>query len=111
MYALDNKGEMPEDVRQLFPRYISNGSIFKCPADRSIEEPRKIDSDTPISYTYIKGLSGNVRNASRIIILYETSSENYVEKGRNVLFLDGHVEWHSEESFQQLLSQQGALRQ
>jgi prepilin-type processing-associated H-X9-DG protein len=72
-------------------------------------EPKKIVGDTPISYTYVKGLSKNDKNASKIVILYETSSENHEGKGRHVLFLDGNVAWHSEESFQQLLTQQEAF--
>ncbi len=111
MYASDNKDKMPDDVRELFPRYLPTGSTFKCPGDNTIEEPKKIVSDTPISYTYVKGLSRNAKNAHRIIILYETSSDNHEEKGRHVLFLGGNVAWYSEASFQQLLTQQDALKQ
>jgi len=108
MYAQDYKETMPEDLRALYPRYVSNGRVFKCPEDTTIQEVQKIDGTTPISYAYVKGLSLKDKslNQSTTILAYDASSQNHKGEGRCVLFVDGHVAWMTEEQFQKSLKEQ-----
>lgn len=106
MYAEDHKNEFPEDIRQLYPSYILTREVLKCPGDKTTPEIQKVEPDTPISYTYVKGLSRKNPNPSKTIVLYDSSPDYHDGEGRNVLFLDGHVEWIPEKQFQKLLGEQ-----
>jgi len=106
MYAQDHKDKFPDNIRELCPSYISTGKVLKCPADKTTPETQKIEPDTPISYTYVKGLSRQNPNSSKIIVLYDSSPEYHEGEGRNILFLDGHVVWMPEEQFQKLMGEQ-----
>ena len=106
MYASDHKDKFPEDIRELYPDYISTGTVLKCPGDKTIPDTQKVEPDTPISYTYVKGLSRKDSNPSKMIILYDSSPDYHEGEGRNVLFIDGHVAWMPEEQFQKLLGEQ-----
>ena len=126
MYAQDHQDILPDDLRVLFPKYIGSGRVLKCLGDKKVPEIQRVDSNTPISYTYVKGLSlknsrpappappGNPSDAKtsqdgylfKTILAYDASPENHEGEGRNVLFVDGHVEWMPEERFQKLLKEQ-----
>ena len=106
MYAEDHNNALPNDIRELCPPYISTGKVLKCPGDKTTPEIQKVEPDTPISYTYVKGLSRKNPNPSKTIVLYDSLSDYYDGEGRNVLFLDAHVEWMPEKQFQKLLGEQ-----
>ena len=106
MYVQDHKDKFPEDIRELYPDYISTGTVLKCPGDKTIPDTQKVEPDTPISYTYVKRLSSEDSNPSKIFILYDSSPDYHEGEGRNVLFIDGHVAWMPEEQFQKLLGEQ-----
>lgn len=101
MYSCDYKEKFPDDLNVLYPMYISTGRIFKCPGDKTISEIKEVKPRTKLSYTYVAGLTEE--DGSDKIIAYDASFENHEGKGRNVLFLDGHVAWKSEKDFQKLL--------
>ena len=105
MYASDHKDTFPDDIREVALHY-THGTALKCPGDKTTPEIQKVEPDTPISYTYVKGLSRQNPNSYKIIILYDSSPDYHQGKGRNILFIDGHVEWMPEEKFQKLLGEQ-----
>ena len=105
MYASDHKDTFPDDIREVALHY-THGTALKCPGDKTTPEIQKVEPDTPISYTYVKGLSRQNPNSYKIIILYDSSPDYHEGEGRNVLFIDGHVAWMPEEQFQKLLGEQ-----
>ena len=87
MFAADYDEKFPESLNNLYPKYISESDMLRCPTKN-------------IAYAYVKGLTEG--SSPDAIIAYDVSVENHGD-GRNVLFVDGHVKWHGEEEFQKLL--------
>ncbi len=106
MYAMDHNEAFPEDIRVLYPTYISSAKIFKCPNDESISDIKEITRGTRISYVYVPGLT--TKDGSDNIVAYDASPDFHGGEGRDVLFLDGHVKWYAEEEFQKLLNKNKA---
>lgn len=93
MYAVDYDEQFPANLEDVYPLYVIDANIFKCPASDS-------SADTPATYTYVKGLTE--AHPGNTIIVYDSSVTNHGD-GRNVLFVDGHVEWMGEKKFQEAL--------
>ncbi len=102
MHAMDHNEAFPEDIRVLYPTYISSAKIFKCPSDESISDIKEITRGTRISYVYVPGLT--TKDGSDSIVAYDASPDFHGGEGRDVLFLDGHVKWYAEEEFQKLVN-------
>ena len=86
MYAADHDEKFPESLNDLYPKYLAESDILRCPAKK-------------VTYAYVKGLT---EFNSDMVIAYDVSVENHGD-GRNVLFVAGYVKWHNEEEFQKLL--------
>ena len=90
MYAADYDERFPESLKQLVDLgYLARDEALQCPT-RKGRAPGEID------YVYIKGLSLNSRPNEPIVF---DRKGNHPD-GRNVLFVDGHVEWLDEDTFQ-----------
>jgi prepilin-type processing-associated H-X9-DG protein len=98
IYAEDNKGSFPLYLEQLLPYYLSDASVLQCPHESSAAGP----SD----YIYLPGL--NVNNRPGKVLAYD-KLVNHNGDGRNILFIDGHVEWLNENVFQELMRKQRSL--
>ncbi|MCP4609389.1 MAG: DUF1559 domain-containing protein [Planctomycetes bacterium] len=97
LYSNDNKDKFPADLETLVTKkYLPENKMLICPADELRD-----------SYIY-RGASITVADIPWMITVYEKSSNH--EGGRNVLFLDGHAEWVSEERFQELLKKDNEYR-
>ncbi len=105
LYSRDYNNALPDDIRSLYPQHIEGGHLLKCPGDKTIPAMEKVDSSTPVSYTWVKGLKMG-KNQGEIIIAYDASPENHEGEGRCVLFLDGSAKWLPENEFQELLMKQ-----
>jgi len=84
----------------------ADSEVFICPAaagDHEAWERTKKISAATVSYRWVPGL--NVISPPDFIIMYDKSLEHH-GNGRNVLFVDGHVEWMREEDFQKRLAEQ-----
>jgi len=107
MYMNDHKGKCPPDLETLKTKYISPKQLV-CPASHGKD-----------SYVYRGADLNDKANSdmiSNMIFVYD-KAENHVKshngQGRQVrmvLFMDGHVEWQSEERFQASVKRDNKLR-
>jgi len=79
MYRLDNNEKFPSSLTDLSTNYIDNPKVFVCPSD-----PTPADG----SYTYTDPGSNPLSTVS----IVEDKADNHTG-GKNVLVVDGHVEW------------------
>lgn len=86
IYANDHEDKFPPALTDLMPDYLTDEGLFHCPTDTS-KEP---------SYLYVPGLS--VTDEPTLMLVIERAGIH--ARGRNVLFVDGHVAWMDEHAFQ-----------
>jgi len=97
MYCNDNKDKFPPDLETLVTKtYIRDNKMLICPATKLRD-----------SYIY-RGASITTSDIPMMIMVYEKLSNH--GGGRNVLFLDCHVEWVTEERFQELIKRDNDYR-
>jgi prepilin-type processing-associated H-X9-DG protein len=97
MYANDNKDNYPPDLETLVTKtYIRDNKMLICPATKLRD-----------FYIY-RGVSITTSDIPMMIMVYEKLNNH--GGGRNVLFLDCHVEWVSEERFQELIKKDNDYR-
>jgi hypothetical protein len=116
IYATDHEESFPKGktaaavISELvegdyLPSYEGYG-VFMCPAaeadQKAWERTKKISAAT-VSYRWVAGLKAVSR--PDFIMMYDKSVEHHKD-GRNVLCVDGHVEWMKEEEFQKRLAEQ-----
>ena len=94
MWALDHDDQFPPSLKDPHPDYVSL-NVFVCPSTED-EVTGAEEIDEKGSYIYVSGL--NADSPADAVLLYDRK-ENHNGEGRNVLFVDGHVEWMSEEEF------------
>jgi len=90
MYAVDQGDAFPPDLESLVPNQVYDKHIFHC---SSSVKPGN-------SYTYLTGLT--VKAPSDAIVVFD-KEENHGFRGRNVLYVDAHVTWKSEQEFRKEL--------
>jgi len=88
MYAQDNKEKFPNTLSALYPKYISTLDVFKCPAQKE-KIKTKTEIDTKTGYKYTSGLSEE--SPSSTVVAH--TKKGYFKRGRNILYVDGHVKW------------------
>jgi prepilin-type processing-associated H-X9-DG protein len=91
MYANDYQGQFPPKLQDLFPDYVTDKDLFECPQAPGVE-----------GYVYVTGLS--FESGPTGIAAFDRKGNH--EDGRNVLFVDGHVEFMSEAHFEQATAKQ-----
>ncbi|GAH38376.1 unnamed protein product, partial [marine sediment metagenome] len=98
IYTADSEGRMPENLEALLPYLGGAGArpLLACPsADESIP-----------GYIYVKSADNMFRlEAPEEVMLIFDKRGNH-RGGRNVLFVDEHVEWINEETFQKRWAEQ-----
>jgi prepilin-type processing-associated H-X9-DG protein len=97
IYANDYNDEMPPDLETLIHKAEMPPKGLICPATGKRE-----------SYVY-RGAGLTTSAIPMMVTVYETAA-NHGEDGRNVLFLDTHVEWVTEERFQELIKADNEYR-
>ncbi|MDD5427898.1 MAG: type II secretion system protein [Candidatus Omnitrophica bacterium] len=83
-YARDHQNKFPKTLGELYPGYITDGEIFNCPSIKF-----RSAKDTP-DYIYTQDLTE--ASPGREVIVLDTDG-NHKRSGRNVLRVDGTVEW------------------
>ena len=83
-YAADHAETFPEDLGKLYPEYTKDRSVFDCPASKNTGTPDKPD------YKYNPGLK--LWSSPRGVIV-EDRDGNHRKNGKNVLRVDGSIEW------------------
>ena len=97
IYSNDYNDELPPDLETLIHKAEVRPKTLICPA-------------TGLRESYIYRGSGLTTSAIPLMItVYETAG-NHGEEGRNVLFLDSHVEWVTEEQFQRYIEADNEYR-
>ncbi|HOX05820.1 MAG TPA: hypothetical protein PK280_05420 [Planctomycetota bacterium] len=108
LYAEDYDGHFPDNPRQLYPSFVDNIKRFSCPSQPSADKDSVKGVATESgSYRLIPGLHDF--DPGTFILAYDASLDNHGGRGRNVLFVDGSVEfWGAarEAEFQQRLAEQ-----
>jgi len=84
-YAADHEDAFPADLGSLYPSYVTNEKVFDCPATK------KEGTATAPEYSYVTGLreSSDPKGA----IAADLDGNHGKKAGKNVLRLDGTVEW------------------
>ena len=96
IYANDYNDQFPPDLETLIHKAEMPPRGLICPANGLKE-----------SYIY-RGATLTTSDTPWMITVYEKLSNH--GDGRNVLFLDSHVEWVSEERFQELIKRDNEYR-
>ncbi len=96
IYSNDYNDEFPPDLETLISKAEMPAKGLVCPATMLKD-----------SYIY-RGASITTSDIPMMIMVYEKSSNH--NGGRNVLFLDTHVEWVTEERFQDLIKRDNEYR-
>ncbi|MDR4497640.1 MAG: DUF1566 domain-containing protein [Candidatus Scalindua sp.] len=92
MYAHDNSGKFPDKLSELHPDYNHEVEKFFYPDEKKkIMTPENIDSLGCFEY-FGAGLTQDA--APDIGLVREKSINHWSSRGRLVLFVDSHVEWH-----------------
>jgi prepilin-type processing-associated H-X9-DG protein len=96
IYSNDYNDQLPPDLETLISKAEMPAKGLVCPATKLKD-----------SYIY-RGASITTSDTLWMITVYEKSSNH--GGGRNVLFLDSHVEWVPEERFQELIKKDNDYR-
>jgi len=96
IYSNDYNDQFPPDLETLISKAEMPAKGLVCPATKLKD-----------SYVY-RGASITTSDTPWMITVYEKSSNH--GDGRNVLFLDSHVEWVPEERFQELIKKDNEYR-
>jgi len=98
MYADDHDDKLPPDLKfSTIGKYLaSNPKLLKCPATRRED-----------AYVY-RGATLTVADTPWVITAHDKKGNH--QGGRNVVFLDGHAEWATEERFQKLIDKDNEYR-
>ena|SRR3990172_8167273 len=120
MYANDNSENFPgytdttttsttelNSLGNLFDAYITDRKVFRCTSDTAVTEANVLTlTTTPTSFiastcsygyddNHTASMDPGVAIAADALGTSTTLSDNHNQKGQNVLYLDGHVEWKS----------------
>lgn len=83
-YAAEHGGTFPATLGELYPNYISDEKACDCPASRSIGTRSKPD------YIYTAGMT-ELSGPKAIIV--QDADDNHKKSGKNILRINGSVEW------------------
>lgn len=97
IYSNDYNDELPPDLETLIHTVEMTPKGLICPATGLRE-----------SYVY-RGAGLTTSAIPMMVTVYETA-DNHGENGRNVLFLDSHVDWLTEEKFREAIEKDNEYR-
>lgn len=83
-YAAGHNDSFPAGFGELYPVYVDTEKAFDCPATKSVGTKEKPD------YKYAFGLTELTPSKETIV---EDLDGNHKPDGRNILRVDGSVEW------------------
>jgi len=88
IYAVEHDKKFPDSIKELYQKkYIANTGLLDCPRSKNIG-----GIDSP-DYIYHAGLSAN---DDSFAILLEDKNGNHAGRGKNVLYVNGSVDWIQE---------------
>ena len=118
MYANDQQGKFPPDFESMIKAgYIGSSRVLVAPSSTDRVRPDypqdmrnatleqlKLEPEN-CSYVLVTGIDRDAPNPDKTILVYE--KKPFARGGRHVGFVDGHVQFISEEGFRKLLAEQG----
>ncbi len=93
-YAEDFGQDFPPSLAELYPDYVNNARLYKCPADSSAscaDFAAHRATEKSSSYVYLPGRFAAA--PGDFVLAYDRSKDHHVGAGINAVFVDGHVEW------------------
>jgi hypothetical protein len=90
MYAKAHEGHFPDTIEALFPQYITDESLFRCPGAGSSGNST-LGTTGSSDYEMIPGMTE--KSPAKAILIQEKNTGNHTTAGRNVLHVDGSVEF------------------
>jgi len=84
MYAADHSETFPPDLKTLYPAYVEDEKVFRCPAATAIG-----NVESP-GYLFTAGMT---ESSSPKEVIVRDRDENHRGTGCNVLRINGTVEW------------------
>jgi hypothetical protein len=109
VYSQNNNEQLPTtgnpddgaaSLALLYPEYLPTLRVFSCPSTDVV--PNWPLTEDGCSYQYLNMADSN--GQADTIIAYDKEGNH--ENARNVLHLDAHVSWMTEDQFQRQLMQQ-----
>lgn len=87
LYSADHNENFPPNLQALVDGgYIDSLEVFRCPSSGN-STPNSADGG---DYVYTSGLTESADSNTPIV---SDNSENHRGRGRNVLYVGGHVRW------------------
>ncbi len=94
MYSEDYDQDFPPCLAELWPDYVNNAKLFKCPAtaDKGWQDfAAGKATEKSSSYVYLPGRFAGA--PGDFALAYDRSKDNHKGDGINAVSVDGHVEW------------------
>ena len=95
-YSEDYDQDFPPSLAELWPDYVNNAKLFKCPATADTGWQDFVAgkaTEKSSSYVYLPGRFAAA--PGDFVLAYDRSKDHHVDAGINAVFVDGHVEWVS----------------
>ena len=94
-YAKEHNAEWPKSLGELYPKYITEPSVFMCPkSDDTVGSSHGIDSWSSYEIVY----AGKAISDKDIVVLQDKNDHAHRPGGRNYLFADGQVKYRPTEN-------------
>jgi len=101
MFAEDHQRKFPDNLSEIYPKYISTLTTFICPSTK-ISEKEVIRKNFNVCYDYVSGITEEY--PEDCILVYD-KEENHKGEGRNVCFVSGSVKWIPREEWAKIYQQ------
>jgi len=103
VYATDNDDAFPPSLAELFPRYVVDGRLYRCPTAQMATVIEESDlptgakdavgvfTEANTDYVYVPGMTGTF--PPDCVLVYGKPGNHGEGEGTNVMFLAGHIAW------------------
>jgi len=97
-YALDHKKKFPEDLSDLYPKYVKELRVFLCPSDVDASDIAQDGSDLDVTTSYLYSRGWNEKDPLDTILACDKNDifgkdTNHRGRGGNAAYLSGDVRW------------------
>lgn len=90
LYASEHNDRFPDTLEAVYPEYMPDQDNFRCPG-ATRPPATSADAAKLSDYELVAGLTD--KSPANTVLIREKSTANHTPAGRNVLYVDGHVEF------------------